>query len=494
MTTPDAARSSAMGPSVVSPNRRTKMSPELWSVIALVAVFVAGTLLNINLGILALTAAFILAATVAGVPLDELYPLFPSDLVILLVALLFFLSVAKATGVIDWLVNVAVAGARGRMILIPWMLFALSAVTAALGPGAIPLLAGIAVTFARRYNISRLLLALMIVHGAQAGGFSPITPYSVLMRGLVENAGYVFEPMVLFIGAAVFNTLAAVIGFTALGGWKLARRSEHIGQKVMVGAAGSSAGANASAEETSSDLPVGALGLNAPAVAEVTITAPPTLTGIGTDSRGHLLRPTFLQVVALVTIVALVAAAGVLHFDLAATTLVLAVILAIVVPARMRKGTIESMSWSAVILIAGMITLMSLLQQMGTVQWAVGLLGGVGSPLLALLLVCYIAGLVSAVASSFATLVATVPLALAIASDAGIGSFGAALIITAIVVASTIVDISPFSTYGAMVLGAAEPEEQNVFQRSLMKYAGVIVVLAPGAAWLLLIVPAWLLA
>jgi hypothetical protein len=56
------------------------------------------------------------------------------------------------------------------------------------------------------------------------------------------------------------------------------------------------------------------------------------------------------------------------------------------------------------------------------------------------------------------------------------------------------VDISPFSTYGAMVLGAAEPEEQNVFQRSLMKYAGVIVVLAPGAAWLLLIVPAWLLA
>jgi di/tricarboxylate transporter len=470
------------------------MSPELWSVIALVAVFVAGTLLNINLGILALTAAFILAATVAGVPLDELYPLFPSDLVILLVALLFFLSVAKATGVIDWLVNVAVAGARGRMILIPWMLFTLSAVTAALGPGAIPLLAGIAVTFARRYNISRLLLALMIVHGAQAGGFSPITPYSVLMRGLVEDAGYVFEPMVLFIGAAVFNTLAAVIGFTALGGWKLARRSEHIGHKVMVEAAGSSAGANASTEDASSDLPVGALGLHAPAAAaEVTITAPPTLTGIGTDSRGHLLRPTFLQVVALVTIVALVAAAGILHFDLAATTLVLAVILAIVVPARMRKGTIESMSWSAVILIAGMITLMSLLQQMGTVQWAVGLLGGVGSPLLALLLVCYIAGLVSAVASSFATLVATVPLALAIASDAGIGSFGAALIITAIVVASTIVDISPFSTYGAMVLGAAEPEEQNVFQRSLMKYAGVIVVLAPGAAWLLLIVPAWLL-
>jgi di/tricarboxylate transporter len=466
------------------------MSPEVWSIVALVAVFLIGTLLNINLGILALTAAFILAATVAGIPIDELYPLFPSDLLVLLVAVLFFLSVAKATGVIDWLVNISVAGARGRTILIPWMLFLLSAVTAALGPGAIPLLAGIAVTFARKYDISRLLLALMIVHGAQAGGFSPITPYSVLMRGLVESAGFVFEPMVLFLGAAVFNTLAAVIGFTALGGWKLAQRRDHIG------AAAAARGASSSVE---SSVPAGA---GAPAdggghgvpATETKVIAPPTLTGIGVDSRGHLLRPTFFQVVALVGIVALVVGAGVLHIDLAATALILAVILAMIVPARMRAGSIEGMSWSAVILIAGMITLMGLLQQMGTVQWVVGLLNGVGSPLLALLLVCYIAGVISAIASSFATLVATVPIALTIAADAGIGSFAVGLIITAIVVASTIVDISPFSTYGAMVLGAAEPHEQNAFQRSLMKYAGVIVVVAPGAAWALLILPAWLMA
>jgi di/tricarboxylate transporter len=466
------------------------MSPEVWSIVALVAVFLIGTLLNINLGILALTAAFILAATVAGIPIDELYPLFPSDLLVLLVAVLFFLSVAKATGVIDWLVSISVAGARGRTILIPWMLFLLSAVTAALGPGAIPLLAGIAVTFARKYDISRLLLALMIVHGAQAGGFSPITPYSVLMRGLVESAGFVFEPMALFLGAAVFNTLAAVIGFTALGGWKLARRREHIG------AAGAVHGAPSSVESTvpaGAGAPIGADGLGVSA-ADTKVIAPPTLTGIGVDSRGHLLRPTFFQVVALVGIVALVVGAGVLHIDLAATALILAVILAMIVPARMRAGSIEGMSWSAVILIAGMITLMGLLQQMGTVQWVVGLLNGVGSPLLALLLVCYIAGVISAIASSFATLVATVPIALTIAADAGIGSFAVGLIITAIVVASTIVDISPFSTYGAMVLGAAEPHEQNAFQRSLMKYAGVIVVVAPGAAWALLILPAWLMA
>ncbi|MET0828911.1 MAG: SLC13 family permease [Microbacterium sp.] len=468
------------------------MSAELWSVIALIAVFLIGTVLNINLGILALTATFILAATVAGVPVDELYPLFPSSLVVLLIAVLFLLSVAKATGVIDWLVNIAVAGARGKVILIPWMLFALSALTAALGPGAIPILAGIAVTFARRYNISRLLLALMIVHGAQAGGFSPVTPYSVLMRGLVENAGYVFEPMVLFIGAAIFNTLAAVIGFSALGGWKLAERRDHIETGTAPAAARSSSDSGASTGGESRDLPVGALGLNAP-TGGIAILAPPTLTGIGIDSRGHLLRPTFLQIVALIAIVALVVVAGVLQVDLAATALVLAVIVAILVPARMRAGSIESMSWSAVVLIAGMVMLMNLLQQMGTIEWVVGLLDGIGTPLIALLLVCYISGIVSAVASSFATLVATIPIALAIAADAGIGSFGVAFIVTAIVVASTIVDISPFSTYGAMVLGAAEPHEQTAFQRSLMKYAGVIVVIAPGAAWALLILPAWLL-
>lgn len=438
------------------------MVPELWSIVALIAVFALGAVCNINLGILALTATFLLAATVAGVPFEEVYPLFPGDLFILLFGLMFLLSLAKSTGAIDWVVNVAIAGARGRIILIPWMLFALSALTAALGPGALPLLAGTGLAFARRHNISRLLLALMIVHGSQAGGFSPVTPYSVVIRSLVEGAGHSYHAMAMFVGAAVFNTVAALIGFSALGGWQLLARHESIA---------------------------------APGTAERVFleTGVTTSSPTATTPRTGTLRPTFLQLVALASVVALLVVAGFFKTDLGATALVAAAVLALVIPASMRSGAVGGVAWPAILLVTGMVSLMSLLQKVGTVEWVVGGLQAIGSGLLALLIVCYIAGVVSAVASSFATLAATMPLALSIVGAVDMSGLGVTLVATAIVVSSTIVDISPFSTYGAIVLGAAEPQEQSTFQKALLKYAGVIVSVAPGAAWAALVFPAWLL-
>ena len=492
------------------------MAPELWSIIALVLVFALGTVLNINLGVLALTAMFVLAATVAGIPVADLFPLFPGSLFLLIFAVMFLLSLAKATGAIEWFVSVSITGVRGRIIFIPWVLFLIAAVTSALGPGAIVLLAGIGVSFARKYNISRLLLALMIVHGTQAGGFSPITPYSVLIGGLVEKAGYSYEPMVLFAGAAVFNTLAALVGFTALKGWELASRRERIGSFDRAAPPVMSAGAAASATPLSDDdnpLDVQRVeqrvalaeranpsegDIGAVQVIERSIGAgghinPPALSNMGLDGSGNLLRPTFLQVVTLVGILTIIAAVSIFQWDLAATTIVIAAVLCFIIPAKQRAGVFEGIAWSAVILLVGMLMFMALLQEMGTITWVVSGLQSVGSGLIALLIVCYIAGIVSAVASSFATLALTIPVALAIVGATDMGGLGVTMVATAIVVSSTIVDISPFSTFGAIVLGAAEPYEQSSFQKSLLKYAAVIVVLAPGAAWLALVLPAWLL-
>lgn len=71
------------------------MSPELWSIVALVAVVIIGTTMNVNLGLLAVAAAFLLATTVADIDSAELYLMFPGDIFIMLVSLVFLLGIAR---------------------------------------------------------------------------------------------------------------------------------------------------------------------------------------------------------------------------------------------------------------------------------------------------------------------------------------------------------------------------------------------------------------
>jgi predicted DNA-binding transcriptional regulator YafY len=55
-------------------------------------------------------------------------------------------------------------------------------------------------------------------------------------------------------------------------------------------------------------------------------------------------------------------------------------------------------------------------------------------------------------------------------------------------VSSTIVDVSPFSTNGAIVLATARNVDRDAFFRSLLGYGAAITVLAPIVVWLLFIV------
>jgi hypothetical protein len=65
--------------------------------------------------------------------------------------------------------------------------------------------------------------------------------------------------------------------------------------------------------------------------------------------------------------------------------------------------------------------------------------------------------------------------------------------VAALAVATTIVDVSPFSTNGALILANAPADiDRDRFYRQMLAYAGVVVVVGPLLAWLLLVVPGWL--
>jgi hypothetical protein len=55
-----------------------------------------------------------------------------------------------------------------------------------------------------------------------------------------------------------------------------------------------------------------------------------------------------------------------------------------------------------------------------------------------------------------------------------------------------IVDVSPFSTNGALVLANAQDVDRDRFYKQILGYSSIVVVAGPLLAWLVFVVPGWL--
>lgn len=456
------------------------MSPELISILVLVVVFVIATTRSVNMGALAFAAAFGVGTLVADLDADGIFAGFPGDLFVVLVGVTYLFAIARANGTTDWLVHAAVRLVRGRVALIPWVMFALTGALTAIGavsPAAVAIVAPIALSFATRYSISPLLMGTMVVHGAQAGGFSPISIYGSIVNGIVEREKLPGSEIGLFLASLVANLLIAAVLFAVLGGRKLWARGavapEDGGVPGKGGTRSTGTGADANAGTGAGT------GGTAPAAVAV---RPDQETG-GAEGTGIRLTPA--RIATLAALVALVVA--VLGFDLDAglTAVTLAVVLSTAWPDDSRRAVGE-IAWSTVLLICGVLTYVGVLEEMGTITWAGEGVGGIGVPLLAAVLLCYIGAIVSAFASSVGIMGALIPLAVPFLAQGEIGAVG---MVAALAVSATVVDVSPFSTNGALVLAAAPDVDRDRFFRQLMIYGGIVVAAVPVLAWLVLVVP-----
>jgi di/tricarboxylate transporter len=194
----------------------------------------------------------------------------------------------------------------------------------------------------------------------------------------------------------------------------------------------------------------------------------------------------------LITILGLIALAVIslgFKVDVGFVSITIAIVLALVSPAA-QKGAVNKISWSTVLLICGMLTFVGVLEEAGTIAFVSGGVAELGMPLLAALLICYIGAIVSAFASSTAILAALIPLAVPFLATGEVGAVG---VIAALAVASTIVDVSPFSTNGALVLAnAPEDVDKDRFYKQILAYSGIVVAVGPAIAWLVMVVPGWM--
>ncbi|MCZ4561114.1 SLC13 family permease [Rhodococcus sp. IEGM 1401] len=456
------------------------MSTELIPILALVVMFLAATVFPVNMGALGFVAAFFVGTLAVGMGADDIIAGFPSSLFLTLVGITYLFAIAQNNGTVDLLVRGAVRLVGGRVALIPWVMFGITGVLTsigALGPAAVAIVAPIALGFAARYKINALLMGMMVIHGAQAGGFSPISIYGVTVNNIAADAGLVNSPLTLFLGSLFFNAAIGALLFMFLGGRSLIGRSVHDEDGTRPD--GDTGGVGGSGSRTV----MRGFGASTPRPSGQTVTvenAPPLATAVKAI--------TFDQILTLVGLASLALFALVLDLDVGFIAMTVAVILALASP-KAQKGAINQISWSTVLLIGGVLTFVGVLQEAGTVEYVGDSVASIGIPLLVALLLCYIGAIVSAFASSTAILGVTIPLAVPFLLAGEVGAIG---VIVALSIASTIVDVSPFSTNGALVLANAQDIDRDVFYKQILKYSALVVVIGPLIAWALLVVPGWM--
>jgi di/tricarboxylate transporter len=339
-------------------------------------------------------------------------------------------------------VNWTIRLVRGRAAALPWVFFAVSALLMSIGAlFAVAIVAPIAMRFATRFRISPLLAGMMTVHGALAGAFSPISVYGSFVNALVAKTGLPSSPSTLFVAPFLFNLAIAVVLFVVLGGRELEADDEG----------------------------------------EPTAVEPDS-------AAGRSGRVRLDQLATLAGIVSLAIGTAAFAVNVGFLSMSIAVALALLSP-QAQKHAVDQISWSTVLLITGTLTYVSVLERAGTIDYVSRTVSALGAPMVAALLFCFIGGVTSAFASSAAILGVAVPLTVPFLTEGHIGAIG---MIAALAVATTVVDVSPFSTNGALVLANAHVVHRDRFYRQMLVYSAIVVAFGPLLAWALLVLPRWL--
>jgi di/tricarboxylate transporter len=426
------------------------VSIELISIVILALMLVIATWRDLNMGVLGFVAAFVLGTFFLHLEINEVWNGFPVDLFVALVGLTYLFGFAQNNGAIEVLVTWSMRFVRSNVALAPWIFFAITAVLMAIGAVfSIGIVTPFALSFAHRHRINQFMMGLLVVHGALAGAFSPISVYGVFINGFLSNRGLEPTPLSLFIAPFLFNLVFAIVVYLVL---------RHRPDAHMLASSDGAVGTAALPSE--SDVPAA-------------------------EQRSQ--RLTAYQIATLIALAMMVVLVIGFNLNIGVVSMGLAAVLAILRPIE-GAAALGRVSWSVVVLIAGVLTYIAVLQRAGTVEWVSNGISAVSIPLAAALLLFYFSGFVSALASSLGVIGIVIALAVPFlqSGDVHVAGFVAALAISA-----TIVDISPFSTGGAMLLANVRADIRDWYYNRMLAYAGLMCLIGPGLAWFVAAVPTW---
>jgi di/tricarboxylate transporter len=407
------------------------MPPPVLAIAIFAAVFAIATLRNVHLGILMFPAACAAGVMLAGMSLREVVGGFPVSIMILLAGVTYFFGVAQVNGTVDRLIDAVVSRAGRRPVALPFLFAALTGAVAAMGsPQAGLVLAPVAMPIARRSGVDPVLMAIAINSGIAAGGYAPTSLFGIVSYRVAREAGIELSPFTLLAVAVAANVVLLVVASVLFGG---ARRA-----------------------------PVS--------------TPPEAVAGVRQHrfERHHIV--TLACMACLVASVIGFALSGI-EPDIGVLAFGFGALLTLAGPA-FGTAAFARIDWSTVFVVGGIVTFVGVLQKLGSVDLLGRAAMSAGTPLLAALVICMTAGLVSAFASTTGILAALVPLAVPLGTSGAVSDWA---LISALSVCAAIVDVSPYSTTGATLV-ASSPEDERARVRALtMRWGMSMVVVGPVA-------------
>ncbi|SFQ38523.1 Dicarboxylate carrier protein MatC N-terminus [Actinomadura madurae] len=460
------------------------MSMATLSIIILVALFAATLIPAFDLGLGALAAAFLIGLA-ADVATDDVTGFFPADFFVLIVGVTALFAVAHLNGTLDWLLDLLLRLVRGRLVLIVLVPFVIGAVLTAVGTlpaAATAIVSPIALGFAARYRISPLIAAVLGVTGIISGLLSPLAVYGVTARELSEKQGLGLPgsaPVTFLLGGLVTGLVVC----TAL--LIVGTRTGAVPPGRISGAPRPATPEGPAPDDLAPDDPApggggsGGGGSEAPGAAPVSTAKGGTATVVSTPPAETADQPPGVRALTIGALLAVVVLS--VGWDMHVGYLGVTAALLLQLAFRLPSGEIVSrIPWNVVLLIGGLLTYVGLMQHLGAFKQISDMLRVDGSPLLSLLVLCYIAGVTSFAASSIAVFVTTMPLLPPLVAD-GVSPVGGVL---ALALASVLVDINPLGITGGLILGAAEPSARPRLFRQLLIYGLVSIPIAPFLTWL----------
>jgi di/tricarboxylate transporter len=341
----------------------------------------------------------------------------------------------------------------------------------ALGSAGVAMLAPLSLGLAKRYDIDRRMIGLLVIHGAGAGNFSPLNPLGAIVSGAVARGGLTMSSTTLFVGNLLYNLALAVVIFFVFGGRGLLR---DVGRPFRAGEADVGRPFRAGEADVGRPFRAGEADVGRPFRA-------------GEADVGRPFRAGSFRIDQICTLVALVAVAvAALAFGLNIGFLAFAAAAAIqlIFPSSGADAD-KKIAWSVVLLVCGIVTYVAALQRYGTVQAVGDGIAAMSTPLVTALLICAVGAVTSAFASSAGILGAMIPLAVPFMARGEIETTG---FVVALALSATVVDAAPFSTVGALVVASAEEDERQRIYRGLLLWGAAMVLTAPFLTWLIFVV------
>jgi di/tricarboxylate transporter len=391
------------------------VNPAVASLIALLVAIGLSMVTRINVGLVGLVMAWIVGTFIAGLPAGTIVAGFPTSLFLTLAGMTLLFAAAESNGTIEGLARRAVRLAKGDARSVPVAFFAIACLLSAVGPGAVSsvaLVVPLAMAIGRQLGVPALLTALVVANGANAGNLSPISAVGVIANSRMASVGLGGHEGVVMTANLLASALVAGAAYLMLGGRRLPRSTAH--------AAGPAPEAFRGAHRL-------------------------TMAMIGAWIFGVLAFQLPLGLSAFAAAVVLIAAG-----------------------AADEAASIKRTPWGIILMVCGMTTLVALLEETGGMELFTALLSTLATPATINGVIALVTGAISLYSStSGVVLPAFLPTVPGLIEQLGGGDPLA--IALSINVGSSLVDVSPLSTLGALcVAAAAEGGEGHRLFRQLL--------------------------